>query len=172
MIRVGVLLGGKSIEREVSFNSGRTVCDHLDTTLYKVVPLFQTAQGTLYILPWTFLYRGKIADFESRLEKEAKKIIWDELTTIIDFMYIAVHGKYAEDGTLQAILELLKIPYLGTKVFGSALGMNKVLQNKYLKMNNIVVPKGFGVTVDEVLKNDVSFFVKKFIALIRGTYIR
>lgn len=161
MIRVGVLLGGKSIEREVSFNSGRTVCDHLDTTLYKVVPLFQTAQGTLYILPWTFLYRGKIADFESRLEKEAKKIIWDELTTIIDFMYIAVHGKYAEDGTLQAILELLKIPYLGTKVFGSALGMNKVLQNKYLKMNNIVVPKGFGVTVDEVLKNDVSFFVKK-----------
>ncbi len=130
MIKVGVLLGGKSIEREVSFNSGRTICDHLDITLYEVIPLFQTAIGDLYILPWTFLYRGKIADFEHRLAIEAKKISWDDLPTCIDFMYIAVHGKYAEDGRLQAILELLKIPYLGTKIFGSALGMNKVLQYK------------------------------------------
>jgi D-alanine-D-alanine ligase len=161
MIKVGVLFGGKSIEREVSFNSGRTVCDHLDTALYNIVPLFQTAVGDVYILPWTFLYRGKIADFENRLEAEAKKIAWDDLPTLIDFMYIAVHGKYAEDGRLQAILELFKIPYLGTKVFGSALGMNKVLQNKYLAMHNIQTPKGFSVTVDEVQSRDCQFFLNK-----------
>jgi len=40
-LKVGVLMGGKSIEKEVSFNSGRTVCDHLDTARYTVLPLFQ-----------------------------------------------------------------------------------------------------------------------------------
>jgi len=158
MIKVGVLLGGKSIEREVSFNSGRTICDHLDTSLYQVIPLFQTAKGELFILPWTFLYRGKIADFEHRLEGQAQKITWDDLSTLIDFMYIAVHGKYAEDGRLQAVLELLKIPYLGTKIFGSALGMNKVLQNKYLAMHNIQTPKGFAVTVDQVNHANLDFY--------------
>jgi len=150
MLKVGVLLGGKSIEREVSLNSGRTICDHLDTQLFQVIPLFQSPEGDLFILPWSFLYRGKIADFEHRLEREATKIVWDDLPSMIDFMYIATHGKYAEDGRLQAILELLKIPYLGTKVFGSALGMNKVLQNQYLSMHGIATPKGFAVTVDIV----------------------
>lgn len=161
MIKVGVLLGGKSIEREVSFNSGRTICDHLDTNLYEVIPLFQTAVGDLFILPWTFLYRGKIADFEHRLEAEAQKITWDELPALIDFMYIAVHGKYAEDGRLQAILELLKIPYLGTKIFGSALGMNKVLQNKYLAMHNIKTPQGFAVNIEQVNSSGFDFYQKE-----------
>jgi len=121
MIKVGVLMGGMSIEREVSFNSGRTICDHLDPQLFQVVPLFQTAEGLLYILPWTFLYRGKIADFQSRLSTQASSVTWDQLSKLIDFMYIAVHGKYGEDGRLQAMLELLKIPYLGSKKFASAL---------------------------------------------------
>lgn len=163
MIKVGVLLGGKSIEREVSFNSGRTICDHLDTALYEVIPLFQTAEGDLFVLPWTFLYRGKIADFEHRLTSEAQKITWDDIPSLIDFMYIAVHGQYAEDGRLQAILELLKVPYLGTKVFGSALGMNKVLQNKYLKMHAIQTPRGFAVTVDQVIAADRIFFEQEML---------
>ncbi len=150
MIRVGVFLGGKSIEREVSFNSGRTVCDHLDTQIFQVIPIFQSVVGDLFILPWSFLYRGKIADFEHRLEKEAQKIVWDDLPGLIDFAYIAMHGKFAEDGRLQAVLELFKIPYLGTKIFGSALGMNKCLQNSYLKMHNIKTPQGFAMTVDQV----------------------
>ena len=58
-LRVGVLMGGKSIEREVSFNSGRTVCDHLDTARYTIVPLFQTKNGTLYIFAPTFFTPGQ-----------------------------------------------------------------------------------------------------------------
>ncbi|MBP7854697.1 ATP-grasp domain-containing protein [Candidatus Babeliales bacterium] len=169
MIRVGVFFGGKSIEREVSFNSGRTICDHLDSQLFQILPIFQTVLGDLYILPWSFVHRGKIADFEQRLETQAKKIYWDDLPSLIDFAYIAMHGKYAEDGRLQAILELFKIPYLGTKIFGSALGMNKILQNKYLKMHDIAYPKGFSLTIEQVVNasekllqklmenNDVSF---------------
>ena len=157
MIKVGVFLGGKSIEREVSFNSGRTICDHLDTELFKVIPIFQAATGDLYILPWSFLYRGKIADFEHRLEKQAQKIVWDDLPGLVDFVYIATHGKYAEDGRLQAILELLKTPYLGTKIFGSALGMNKILHNHFLKLHNISIPKGFDVTVEQIKNYDSAF---------------
>ncbi|MBP9764933.1 ATP-grasp domain-containing protein [Candidatus Babeliales bacterium] len=154
MLKVGVIFGGKSIEREVSFSSGRTVCDHLDPQLYTVIPIFQSAQGVLYILPQSFLYRGKIADFEHRLDTQATKIVWDDLPALIDFMYIAMHGTYAEDGRLQAVLELFKIPYLGSKVFGSSVGMNKAIQNIFLKRHGIKTPRGFTLTVQQVQQSD------------------
>lgn len=148
--RIAVLMGGKSIEREVSFNSGRTICDHLDSNLYEVIPLFQDADGLLYVLPWHFLHRGKIADFQSRLATEATLVSWDQLKELIDFVYIAVHGRYAEDGTLQGMLEVLGIPYLGAKVFGSALGMNKVAQKNVLASSNIEVPRGFCINAHQI----------------------
>ena len=148
-LKVGVLMGGKSLEREVSFNSGRTICDHLDTQLYDVIPLFQTEDNRLFILPWRFLHRGKISDFFNRLETEAVKTSFDALKNLIDFVYIAVHGRYAEDGTLQGLLEVLGIPYLGTKVFGSALGMDKSQQKKWLIAHGIIVPNGIEVTPTE-----------------------
>lgn len=141
--RIAVLMGGKSIEREVSFNSGRTICDHLDSNLYEVIPLFQHENGRLYILPWHFLHRGKIADFSHRLEQEAEMIPWDRLKLLVDFVYVAVHGRYAEDGTLQGMLEVLGIPYLGAKVFGSALGMNKVAQKSFLASQGVAVARDF-----------------------------
>lgn len=151
MLRVGVFFGGKSIEREVSLNSGRTICDHLDTSKYSIVPIFQDEDGVLYILPWHFLHRGKIADFQSRLEKEAKRIEWDDLRDLVDFVYLAVHGRFAEDGTIQGMLELLSIPYLGSKIFGSALGMNKLVQKDILKANNINVASGIVVRKTDVV---------------------
>ncbi len=156
-LQVGVLLGGMSIEREVAFNSGRTVCDHLDTELYDVIPLFQSAHGNLYILPFSFLYRGKIADFQDRLH-EAQEVFWDDLPKFIDFMYIATHGAYAEDGRLQGMLEMLKIPYLGSKVFASSLNMNKRLHKEFLHHAGILVPQGFSLTPEQI-KN---FFLEKF----------
>lgn len=140
-IKIGVLMGGLSIEREVSFSSGRTVCDHLDTTLYQIIPLFQTKNNQLFILPWRFLHRGKISDFEDRLEDEAQEIKWDQLSSFIDFAFIAQHGRYAENGSIQGFLEILKIPYLGSKVLGSALGMDKALQRDFLTMAGINVPQ-------------------------------
>lgn len=140
-LKVGVLMGGKSIEREVSFNSGRTICDHLDTHIYEVIPLFQNSEGKLFILPLRFLHRGKISDFENRLTNESQPISWDNLKNLVDFIYIAMHGKFAEDGTLQGILQILQIPYLGSKVLASAVGMNKIFQKKILAKENIKIPK-------------------------------
>lgn len=141
-LRIGVLMGGKGIEREVSFNSGRTICDHLDTQRFEAIPLFQHYTGQLYILPWRFVRRGKIADFVDRLDTQAQKISWDELKTIVDFVYIATHGRYAEDGTLQGMLEVLKIPYLGSRIFASAVAMDKVVQRDFLVMAGIAITRG------------------------------
>lgn len=143
-------MGGRSIEHEVSFNSGRTVCDHLDTSLYDVVPLYQTMSGSLYILPWRFLHRGKTTDFAHRLSGEAECIVWDDLKSRVDFVYIAVHGRFAEDGTLQGMLEVLDIPYLGSGIFSGALCMNKVMYRTFLEQHGINVPKGIGLEVSQI----------------------
>ncbi|CAM6054152.1 unnamed protein product [Sphagnum tenellum] len=155
-------MGGKSIEREVSFNSGRTICDHLDTQYYTVVPLFQTAEGHIYHLPWQFLHRGKISDFSHRLHDEATRISWDGLKKLVDFVYLAMHGRYAEDGTVQGMLEVLNIPYLGTKVFGSALGMDKVIQKSYLASNGIGVAKGINLSPSEAASFTLPMLLKRF----------
>ncbi len=141
--RVGIFMGGRSIEREVSLNSGRTISDHLDTSRYNLLPIFQTASGALFILPWRFLHRGKTADFEHRLATEAEPISWDNLKSRIDFAFIAMHGRYGEDGCIQGFFEVLGIPYFGSKVFASALGMDKSIQKNFLKAANIRVAKGF-----------------------------
>ena len=140
-IRVGVLMGGRSIEREVSFNSGRTVCDHLDISCYDIIPIFQSISGQLYLLPWRFLHRGKIADFEQKLKSDASSLSWDALKSLVDFVYICTHGQYAEDGVLQGTLTLLQIPYLGSKIYASAICMDKIVQKDVMRMHNIAVPK-------------------------------
>jgi D-alanine--D-alanine ligase len=149
-LRIGVFMGGRSIEREVSLNSGRTICDHLDTQRYIIIPIFQTEHGKLYILPHHFLHRGKIADFFHRLDKEAHLVTWDDLKNIVDFVYLAVHGRYGEDGTIQGMLEVLKIPYLGSKVLGSALGMDKAMQKSVLAARGIDVPRGIALTAHDI----------------------
>lgn len=149
-LRIGVFMGGKSIEREVSFNSGRTICDHLDTQRYTIIPVFQSESGKLYFLPQHFLHRGKIADFFGRLDTEAQSVTWDCLKKHVDFIYLAVHGRYAEDGTIQGMLEIMNIPYLGTKVLGSALGMNKSMQKTFLRTHGIDVPRGLTLTSQEI----------------------
>ncbi len=154
-LRVGIIMGGKSIEREVSFNSGRTIYDHIDVTLYKPVVIFQRGDGSLFLLPLHFMYRGKITDFESRLDAEAQKITWDQLPLLIDFMYIAMHGQFAEDGRLQGFLEILKIPYLGAGVGASAFRMNKIKHKQILSAAGILVPPFFPLYPFQIMNDSM-----------------
>lgn len=156
-LRIGVLMGSRSIEREVSFNSGRTVCDHLDSSLYEVLPVFLDQKHQLFILPWRFIHRGKISDFEHRLEGEAEKINWDQLRQRVDFVYIAMHGRHGEDGEIQGMLEMLRIPYHGSKVYASALGMNKSVQKRLLAARGISVPDGITLTRKLIKELPASF---------------
>lgn len=153
-------MGGRSLEKEVSFNSGRTICDHIDSRLYEIVPLFHASDNTLYLLPWRFLHRGKISDFENRLSTECIKIKWDDLKILVDFVYIALHGNHAENGTVQGVLEVLSVPYLGSGILASARCMNKTIQKKLLTYYGINTPAGVTVSASTFSKNshDTHFF--------------
>lgn len=148
-LRIGILMGGKSLEKEVSFNSGRTICDYLDTTRYALIPLFQS-NTKIYILPWHFLHRGKTTDFEHRLVDEAEFVAWDDLKQHVDFIYIAQHGRYAEDGCLQGFLNILGIPYHGSAILASALRANKILIKTFFTHAHIATPRFITVEPHEI----------------------
>ena len=63
MIRVGIIFGGRSREREISFAGGRTVYDNLDKALFEPVPIFVDSLGNLCLLDWQYIYKGTIRDF-------------------------------------------------------------------------------------------------------------
>jgi D-alanine--D-alanine ligase len=163
MIRIGIFMGGASLEKEVSFNSGRTIYDYLEKEMYNAIPIFITEKQEIYLLPWQFLYRGKISDFENRLEGEAQLIPWHELSLHIDFAFLALHGKYGEDGCMQGLLELLKIPYSGSSILSSALSTNKLFINKLLASQNITVPEEIRIKKKENYNKEIieKFLLKK-----------
>jgi D-alanine-D-alanine ligase len=140
-LRVGVIMGGMSSEREVSLNSGRNVFDNLDRQYYEPKPVFMDGQGRLWIIPWQLVSQNTTVDIADHLEREARRIAYEDLRKEIDFAFIALHGKYGDDGCIQGLLELLRIPYTGPGVLASALGMDKYLQQKVLEAAGIDVPR-------------------------------
>lgn len=148
-LRVGVILGGMSSEREVSLNSGRNVYDNLDKDVYEPMPVFMDVQGRLWILPWQLISQNTTKDIAERLDSEARRVSYEGLRDEIDFAFISLHGKFGEDGCVQGLLELLGIPYTGAGVLASALGMDKHIQQKILQAEGIAVPKSVLVAEKE-----------------------
>lgn len=133
-LRIGILFGGRSKEKEVSFAGGRTVYDNLDRNLYIPVPIFITEKNELVKLKWEYIYKGSIKDFYPCEEEEmGEKIHLEELKNIIDIAFLALHGTDGEDGHIQGILEWFDIPYTGSKILGSALGISKFVQKEIMK---------------------------------------
>jgi len=140
-LRVGVILGGMSSEREVSLNSGRNVHDHLDREAYDPRAIFMDGRGHLWVIPWQLISQNTTTDVTERLETEARQISYEGLKEEIDFAFISLHGKFGEDGCVQGLLELLRIPYTGPGVLASALGMDKHIQQRILQAAGIGVPE-------------------------------
>lgn len=168
-IRIGIFFGGKSREREVSFAGGRTVYDNLNKQLFEAVPIFVDSFNQFIILDWNFIYKGTIRDFYPppsfvpknqrafqlyaenldlsaqepiQLAQEIGKPIYPhEFKDYFDCAFLALHGSFGEDGTLQGLLEWYQIPYTGSGILGSAIGINKRIQ-KQLNPK----PKGYAVT--------------------------
>ena len=145
-LRVGIIFGGISSEREVSLNSGRNVYDNIDRELYEPFAIFMDGAGYLWILPWQLISQNTTVDISERLEQEAKRIPYESLKETIDFAFLALHGKYGDDGCIQGVLELLGIPYTGPGILASALGMDKIIQQKILSAEGIGVPRSDEVT--------------------------
>jgi len=117
--KIAVLMGGQSLEREVSLVSGQRVCDALEAAGYKVLALDVTA------------------DLVSTLRSERP-----------DAVYIALHGRYGEDGTVQELLEFLGIPYTGPGVVASALAWDKALCKRLFVRDSVPTPAWVTFTAD------------------------
>jgi D-alanine-D-alanine ligase len=148
-LRVGVVLGGMSSEREISLESGRNIYFNLNPAKYEAVPIFLDSAGSFWEIPLQLLVQNTTVDITDRLEGEGTRIPYEELRSRVDFVYIGLHGKYGEDGCLQGLLELLSIPYTGSGVMGSAIGMDKHVQRKLLAAAGIKVPKYVAVSEAE-----------------------
>lgn len=139
-IKVGIIMGGMSSEREVSLNSGRNVYDHLDEEFYEGRPIFMDHAGKLWLIPWQLVSQNTTVDIMDRLHEEAKSLRYEDLREEIDFAFICLHGKYGDDGCIQGLFELLRIPYTGPGVLASALGMDKHAQLFFLKAAGLETP--------------------------------
>jgi D-alanine-D-alanine ligase len=140
-LRVGIIFGGMSSEKEVSLNSGRNVYDNMDREAYEPVPVFMDSGGRLWVIPWQLISQNTTTDVMERLEREASRLPYEALRDKIDFAFISLHGKYGDDGCIQGVLELLGIPYTGPGVLASAIGMDKHLQQEVLGAAGIGVPR-------------------------------
>ncbi len=148
MIRVGVLFGGRSSEREVSLASGRQVYHSLNRQVYQGVPLFLDAGGALWHLPDKLVLQNTTSDIAHRLEQEAQRIFYEDLKGLVDVVFIALHGKYGDDGCIQGTLELLDIPYTGSGVLPCAVSMDKPTAHRLL------ASAGFEVARETVVRGD------------------
>ena len=139
-LRVGVIFGGRSGEHEVSLVSASAVIEALDKKKFDVVPIGITREGRWISSPRALAMLKDRGDLDSApgcvLIPEPKHEGLMMLSTGassengLDVVIPLVHGTYGEDGTLQGLLELADIPYVGAGVLGSALGMDKIVQKQ------------------------------------------
>jgi D-alanine-D-alanine ligase len=139
-LRVAVIMGGVSSEKEVSLESGRNIFSKMDRKRFNPRAVFMDSQARLWDIPLKLLMRNSTRDIEDDLEAEAGPIPYESLKDGCDLVYLGLHGKYGEDGCLQGLLELLRIPYTGSGVLASALGMDKHVCRRILSMSAIDVP--------------------------------
>ena len=135
-IRVGVLCGGPSLEHEVSLKTGESVLRNLPEK-YSAKDIFINKEGEWHL-------DGKPAHHE-RIFRQ------------IDVVFNALHGEYGEDGKVQQLLESFGVPYTGSGVLASALGMNKILARQAFKSAGLKVPTGFEI----ILENGFAETAKK-----------
>ncbi|MBI5700891.1 D-alanine--D-alanine ligase [Candidatus Saganbacteria bacterium] len=124
-LKIAVLCGGRSGEREVSLRSGKRVFESLKNQGFNVIQ----------------------SDIDDDLVSRLKK-------NKIDVAYLVLHGKYGEDGTIQGLLEITQIPYTGSGVLASALAINKVASKRIFQAIGIPTPKFIEVDPQADLKNE------------------
>lgn len=133
-IRVGVVFGGRSSEREVSLIGGRHVYQMLDSERYELVAVYWDSAGGFWEIPETLVIRNTTNEIEERLNSQALgRIAFENLSSRIDIAFLVTHGKYGDDGCLQGLLEFLRVPYTGSGVLAAALGMDKIMQRKLMR---------------------------------------
>ena len=126
-LRVGVIFGGKSGEHEVSIASAASIFKHLDPARYEPVPIRIEKDGR-----WVLTGRTPTAISAAEVLKQSSTEALQAIEPTaavsragVDVVFPVLHGPYGEDGTVQGLLELANIPYVGCGVLASAAGMDK-----------------------------------------------
>lgn len=166
-IRVAVLYGGRSGEHEVSLSSAMNVIQNLDRTRFEVVPIGIDKQGVWFL-----------GDEKLRLSREAEHMLFkpdsigqalqrvqpSQLLTqskkterIFDVIFPVIHGTLCEDGTVQGLLELADVPYVGCGVLSSAVGMEKDISKRLVREAGIPVPAYRVINRGQWDKNSLAF---------------
>jgi D-alanine-D-alanine ligase len=164
-IRVGVIFGGRSGEHEVSLVSATSIINALDPSRYEIIPIGITKDGKwLSSVEVLHVLRSGVP----QLSIEEKIVLPDptrkSLVSVsapagspdeprLDVVFPVIHGTYGEDGTLQGLLELAGIPYVGAGVLASAVGMDKVVQKELFRHAKIPVAPFLSFLSSEYLSN-------------------
>lgn len=148
--------------------------DNLNKSLFEPVPVFVDSFGNFILLNWQYIYKGSIRDFyppvdsipdskgdfqvyaeslgplsleqqDKLMETIGTKIVHSELSRLIDFAFLCLHGANGEDGRIQGLLEYLNVPYSGSGILPSAIGMNKVVQKEMMVNAGFTSPKFFSI---------------------------
>jgi len=119
MKKLGVIFGGMSTENKVSCVSGASVIKHLNKEKYEIFPVFIDENGEWFKVPMQ-------ENYDILLDKKEKIENVFEYLKQMDILFPVLHGLYGEDGTIQGLFELLRIPYVGCGVLASSVGMDKV----------------------------------------------
>ena len=135
-IKLGVIFGGQSTEHDVSVVSGTSVIKNLSKEKYEINPIYISKEGEWYKYTKDINVIDILEIGENPKELEKITNIVEELQKL-DVVFPVLHGLYGEDGTVQGMLELLKIPYVGCKVLASSICMNKIYTKMVLEKAQI-----------------------------------
>src|SRR4030042_2738086 len=129
-LKVAVLMGGKSPEHQISLQSGKQVVQNLNPKKYTVLPIIISNDGRSFQLKNKKYHLSQLSNVNCQL------------------FFIAMHGPYSEDGTIQGFLELIGVSYTGSGVLASALGMDKISSRKLFTQADLKVPEYLVVEKD------------------------
>ena len=141
--RVGIVYGGRSGEHEVSIASAASIFKHLDRTRYEPVPIRIEKDGR-----WILGAPAPTAISAADVLQQNRSVALEPVEPtsaidrrVVDVVFPVLHGPYGEDGTVQGLLELANVPYVGAGVLGSAVGMDKVVMKKLFAADGLpIVP--------------------------------
>lgn len=151
-LNVLVLMGGKTPEFDVSLASGIQVVKHLSKRKYETTPIVISKDGKI----WHLTSRQTILSLENPItdnpdshdlvlpiRKDLRSI--SQVPNTPDIVFIAMHGPFGEDGTIQGLLELTGTPFTGSGVLASAVCMDKLFFRKILETEKMPIPKYIAV---------------------------
>lgn len=139
--RVAVVFGGTNAEHEVSLVSAKGIIENLDSSKYEVLSVLITKENEWVVTrELSTNYQQVLADKIQSSNHSITSIKNVLQEGRVDVVFPVLHGPYGEDGTIQGMLELLRLPYVGSGVTGSAICMDKVLQKQLCQAAGISVP--------------------------------